>query len=411
VGVSGHAGDNPFDEPRRVAYPLPPLLAHPLGGHLAAAARRQGWHPFTTPRAVLSDAYDGRPPCNYCGFCSSYGCENGAKSSVLATFLPRALKTGRCTLRAQAMVREITVDERGRARGAVYQDRRGGLHEVRARVVVVACSAVESARLLLLSRSSRFPHGLANSSGLVGRNLSFSLLASVEADFRRQGAGRAVPGFDDPLPWLGVTVQDFYRLPAAAGGHKGGTLRFDFVHPNPIYNAEHVAKAVDPPLFGQALKDRLRGHFREGRTLECEIFAEFLPTDGTFVELDPEVRDRYGLPAARIAVTHHPHDVTVARFLAERAAELFRAAGADEVRIAAALGTDFVLQHGTCRFGVDPARSVLDPSCRAHDVPNLYVVDGSFMPTSGGVPTTLTIQANALRVADLLAGRLTRREV
>ncbi|HEY3358307.1 MAG TPA: GMC family oxidoreductase [Polyangia bacterium] len=411
IGVSGQAGENPFDEPRAGAFPLPPLLAHPAGRRLADAARGLGWHPFTTPRAVLSDAYDGRPPCNYCGFCGSYGCENGSKSSVLSTFIPRALKTGRCRLRAQAMVREITVDENGRARGAVYQDRAGGLHEVRARAVVVACSAIESARLLLLSRSSRFPQGLANSSGLVGKNLSFSLFAAVEADFRRDGGAKSVPVFDGALPWLGVAVQDFYRLPAAAGGHKGGTLRFDFVHPNPIYNAEHVAKHTDPPLFGQALKDRLRRHFRDTRTLECEIFAEYLPSAETFVELDPDARDRYGLPAARVSVAHHPTDVPVARFLAERAQELFRAMGADEVRVAAALGTTFVLQHGTCRFGVDPARSVLDPTCRAHDVPNLYVVDGSFMPTSGGVPTTLTIQANALRVADALAGRLTRREL
>jgi choline dehydrogenase-like flavoprotein len=411
IGVAGAAGENPFDEPRAGAYPVPPLSAHPLGAHLARAAHGLGWHPFTTPRAVLSEAYDGRPPCNYCGFCGSYGCENGSKSSVLATFIPRALKTGRCRLRAQAMVREITVDENGRARGAVYQDRAGALHEVRARVVVVAASAVESARLLLLSRSARFPHGLANSSGLVGQNLSFSLFASVEADFLREGGGRAVPGFDEKLPWLGVAVQDFYRLPAAAGGYKGGTLRFDFVHPNPIYNAEHVAKHTDPPLFGQALKDRLRRHFRGGRTLECEIFAEYLPSPATFVELDADVRDRFGLPVARISVEHHPQDLAVARFLAARAQELFRAAGADEVRVAAALGTTFVLQHGTCRFGADPARSVLDPTCRAHDVPNLYVVDGSFMPTSGGVPTTLTIQANALRVADVIAGRLRRREL
>jgi choline dehydrogenase-like flavoprotein len=410
LGVAGKAGENPFDEPRTTGYPLPPLLAHPVAKPLAAAARGLGLHPFTTPRAVLGAGYDGRPPCNYCGFCGSYGCENGSKSSVLATFIPRALRTGRCRLVTGAMAREITVDARGRARGVVYQDAKGALHEQRARVVVVSCSAIESARLLLLSRSAKFPHGLANSSGLVGKNLCFSTFAAVEAELLRTGAGKALAGFDDPLPWLGVSVQDFYRLPPGAGAAKGGTLRFDFVHPNPIYNAEHVAKATDPPLFGQALKDRLRRHFREGRTLETEIFGEFLPTNDTYVDLDTKVRDRHGLPVARITLNHHPADVAAARFLAARAAEVFRALGADEVTVRAPLGTTFVLQHGTCRFGRDPARSVLDPSCRAHDVPNLYVVDGSFMPTAGGVPTTLTIQANALRVASLLGTRLQARE-
>jgi choline dehydrogenase-like flavoprotein len=410
IGVSGRAGENPFDEPRTSDYPLPPLLGHPIAAHLTATAKRLGLHPFATPRAVLSAPYDGRPPCNYCGLCGEYGCENGSKSDVTATFIRRALATGRCRLRPHAMVREITVDAQGRARGVVYQDARGARREVRARVVAVACSAIESARLLLLSRSGKFPNGLCNSSGLVGKNLAFSTLSRVEAELARTGGGRAVAGFDDPLPWLGVSVQDYYRLPPTAGGAKGGTLRFDFIHPSIISRAERVARAQDPPLWGKALKDGLRRHFREVRTLETEIFGEFLPLDGTYVDLDPKVTDRFGLPAARITLQHHPVDVAAVQFLAARAREVFEAMGADSVRVDIPLGTLRVLQHGTCRFGKDPGSSVLDPSCRAHDVPNLYVVDGSFMPTGGGVPTTLTIQANALRVAAIIADRMKRRE-
>ena len=409
IGVAGRAGENPFDEPRSSGYPLPPLLAHPLAAHLAATATRLGLHPFATPRGVLSAAYDGRPPCSYCGLCAEFGCETGAKSDVPSTFIRRALATGRCRLRPNAMVREITVDEHGRARGVVYQDARGAQHEVRARVVVVACSAIESARLLLMSRSGKFPAGLANTSGLVGRNLSFSTLSRVEAEFAR-GGGRTIAGLDDPLPWLGVSLQDYYRLPASAGGAKGGTLRFDFINPSVISRAERVARAAQPPLWGQALKDRLRHHFREVRTVETEIFGEFLPLEGTYVDLDPKITDRFGLPVARITLQHHPVDVQAIGFLAARAREVLEAMGADSVRVDVPLGTLRALQHGTCRFGRDAGQSVLDPSCRAHDVPNLYVVDGSFMPTGGGVPPTLTIQANALRVAAIIAARMERRE-
>jgi len=410
LGVSGRAGENPFDEPRQSDYPLPPLLEHPFAEHLRNACRKMGLHPFSTPRGVLSQPYDGRPPCTYCGLCGEFGCENGSKSSVLATFIRRALATGRCELLARAMVREITVNERGHARGVVYQDSRGNLREVQGRVVIVACSAIETARLLLLSRSKHFPNGLANSSGLVGRNLGFCTLARVEADFPLQAKAPWAATLHNPLPWLGVSVQDFYELPKEAGAPKGGTLRFDFIHPGLISRAERVARSKEPPLYGKALKDALRRHFREVRTAETEIFGQFLPVEGTYVDLDPQVRDRFGLPVARITLQHHPLNVAAIRFLAKKAQEVFDALGAVDVRVPIPLGSLRVAQHGTCRFGKDPKDSVLDPSCRAHDVPNLYVVDGSFMPTTGGVPTTLTIQANALRVASIIVDRMRRRE-
>jgi choline dehydrogenase-like flavoprotein len=134
------------------------------------------------------------------------------------------------------------------------------------------------------------------------------------------------------------------------------------------------------------------------------------PSADTFVQLDPDVKDKWGLPVARIQVRPLAHDVRVSRWAIEQAAALFRAMGADRVGEPEGGGATYVLQHGTCRMGTDPSRSVLDPSCRTHEVPNLYVVDGSFMPSSGGVPTTLTIMANSLRVAHTLRDRLARRE-
>ncbi len=276
----------------------------------------------------------------------------------------------------------------------------------------VSCSSIESARLLLMSKSKLFPDGLANGAGQVGRNLIFSTFAGVEADFHKTGGAKNFPGFDSPLPFLGRSLQDFYMLKKGPGP-KGGTLRFDMEPKPPIYRAGQVATRTEPDrvIWGQKLKDALRHHFRENRSMEAEIFAEFTASKHTYVELDPSVKDKYGLPVVRMNVRLFEQDVRVARYLQDRAVELFEAMGADRVSRGMAGAATYVLQHGTCRFGKDPKTSVLDVNCRAHEVKNLYVVDGSFMPTSGGVPTTLTIQANALRVAEKIRDAFTKKEI
>jgi choline dehydrogenase-like flavoprotein len=412
LGVSGRAGENPFDEPRAMPYPTPPIAEHPFTGPFDRAARKLGLHPFSTPRAVLSKPYAGRAPCNHCGYCGNFGCEIGAKSSVLAAFVPDAIATGNCTIVPRAMVTEVVVDDDGRARGVRYLDADGAQHEQRARVVVVSCSSIESARLLLMSRSKRFPDGAANGNGQVGKNLTFSTYSGVEARFSRSGKLADEPVWSSTLPFLGRSLQDFY-LPkdTSAPLPKGGTLRFDMQPKPPIFNATQVATREGAKvIWGAKLKAALREHFHASRSLECETFHEYHPNAGTEVTLDPEVKDRFGLPAARIAVSLLEEDVKMSRWLADRAAEVFTAMGADEVRVPQWGRATWVLQHGTCRMGTDPARSVLDPSGRAHEISNLYVVDGSFMPSSGGVPTTLTIMANALRVAETLRQRFVARE-
>lgn len=407
LGVGGIAGQNPFDAPRRMPYPLPPIAEHPFTAPFDRAARKLGLHPYSTPRAVLSRYYAGRPPCNHCGYCANYGCEIGAKSSVLAALIPGAIATGNCTLIPRAMVTDVTTDASGKASGVRWLDERGAQHQIAARAVVVACASIESARLLLASK----PGGLANASGLVGKNLHFSAYAGVSADFHRDKGGKSFPGWESTLPFLGRSIQDHY-LPKAkdAPGPKAGTLRFDMFPKPPVFRAQQVATRGDLVLWGQPLKDALRQHFHEERALECEYFGEMNPNADTWVELDPTVKDKWGLPVARLQVKPLAHDVRVSRWAIDRAADLFRAMGADRVSEPEGGGATYVLQHGTCRMGTDPSRSVLDPSCRAHDVPNLYVTDGSFMPTSGGVPTTLTIMANSLRVAHVLRDRLASRE-
>lgn len=410
IGVSGDPSGNPFEPPRQNPYPLPPLATHAITSRLDEAAKGLGWHPYHTPRAVLSLPYDGRPPCNYCGHCGSFGCWNDSKSSVLATFIPKAIASGNCKLIPEAMATEVVADGRGRVRGVRWLDANGALHEQRARVVVVSCSTIESARLLLNSRSRRFPHGLANGNGQVGKHLCFSANASVLAELHKDGGGKEIPGLlEGRTMWLGRSLQDFYVTPEGPVP-KAGTLRFDLVPPNPIANAQMASMSVDPPLWGQALKDEMHRRFHESRTLAAEIFAEYVPVPESRVEVDPEVRDRFGLPVAKISLRHHEYNGLAAGLLADKAEELFHAMGCDRVWMRSRLGVTWVLQHGALRFGRDPKSSVLDENCRAHEVPNLYVVDGGFMPTSGSVPTSLTIQANSLRVAEHLVQAFRRRD-
>lgn len=407
IGVSGAWKRHPFEEPRSSDYPFPPLPEHPLAGRIDAVGKKLGFHPFPMPRAILSRPSGERPACVPCLMCGAYGCPVGAKGSMPASILGAARATGRCDLVPQAMVTEITVNAEGRATGVVYQDGDGQTQRVDAKCVVVAGSAIESARLLLLSTSSRFPHGLANGNGLVGKNIVYSSLAKGLALFDR----RSRPWLAEPVsPFVNRAVQDFYYQKQASGGaRKAGTLLFLLGHANPIANVERIAHERGL-VWGTALKDRLRAA-RDQVRLEVETFSEFLPSDRTFIDLDPEVKDRFGLPVARMTVDHHPFDLEGLRLLRDRGMDVLRGLEPDSAQPGEADGTTLFLQGGTCRFGRDPATSVLDPDCRAHEVANLYVTDGSFMPTSGGVPLTLTIVANGFRVGERLARRFKRGEI
>ena len=406
VGISGRAGSDPLEGPRSKPYPMPPVDAHPLSKWIDAACDRIGVRAFPDPRAIASRPFRRRAQCVYCDFCGSYGCEVGAKSNSQTELLPRARATGRCEVVPDAMVKAVAVDATGRACGVVYLDRDGREREEGARIVCVCCSAVESARLLLMSRSGRFSNGLANNGGQVGRHLQFQAYSTGSAKFRY--SNHADKPLKHPHPFLGRSVRDYYFLPdeSIAPIAKGGLIRLGFPHANPIFTAIRLAHGTDgATVWGPILKERLREYYHDYRTIEFEVFHDFIPNDRTFVTLDPGVKDKYGLPAARIHLDEPEQQRRAGRWLMERGLEILLAAGADELVPGDVGGSTGHLVHGTCRAGRDSATSVLNEYCQAHEVPNLFVVDGSFMPTSGGVPTTLTIMANSFRVADHIAAR------
>jgi choline dehydrogenase-like flavoprotein len=407
IGISGDAAREARDKP----YPLSPIISHPAADLVDRACRKLNLRAFPTPRAIVSADYGGRPACHYCGFCGSYGCEVGAKSSSLSTFLAAAQSTGKLRIVPRAMVEKIEVDEKGRASGASYVDAKGERQRVRAKVVVVACSAVETARLLLLSATGRQPSGLANSSGLLGKNLMFASFASAYARF-------ALPHADFPesaqiMPFLDRAVLDHYVAPGAGLPHaKAGTLLFMLSHKNPIFQAERVAKTPDgPPVFGAELKRRMREFFVETKSIEVEAFGESLPHPGCDVTLDSATKDRFGLPVARIRLGLHPASLAASDFLAARAREILEACSPARVDAYPSERMYTVLQAGTARMSKRREDGVLDATGRAHDVSNLYVADASGFPSSGGAPFTLTIMANALRVASHIVARASKGEL
>jgi choline dehydrogenase-like flavoprotein len=390
IGVAGLAGADPGAGRRSTPYPLPPLDAHAFAEPLSEACARRGWQAFPTPRAIASRPYDGRPGCAYCKVCASYGCPVGARGTAQETLIAHAERTGNCEVRPLSMVREIVAGDGDRVAGCHYFDAEGQEHFVEARTVCVCASAIESARLLLLSRSPRWPDGLGNGEGLVGRHLQFHAVTMGQALFDLEKA----PGdlLRDPHPMLGRSLSAFYYLPDGVSDlAKGGMIRFGIAPQVP---------GVSPfqPTNAQ-------------RVLYFEAFHDFLPNTGTFVELDQSVRDPWGLPVARIRLEIPAHHRRAGRFLADRAFEVYEDLGASEGVTTDVGGTSTYLVHGTCRAGHDAATSVLDPFCRVHGCANLFVVDGSFLPTSGGASTTLTILANALRTADHLHERSKRQQI
>jgi choline dehydrogenase-like flavoprotein len=390
LGISGMAGANPFEGPRSKPYPLPPMPVKSSGALFDRGAKKLGLHPFPAPVAILSQPYQGRPACAHCGFCESFGCEMRAKSSTLVSVIPVAEQTGRCEIRPNAYVREIATDPRGRVTGAFYFDPQRREVFQRAKAVVLCANGVESAKLLLLSKSSLFPNGLANSSGLVGKNLMWD------------NGSFATALFEHPLnEYKGIQVtrliHDHYRADPKRGFYGGGGIdaRFQF------YPASFALAGMPPdaPRWGAEYRKLLGEYFT--RTMSLLAHSTSLPMEKNTVTLDADVKDAWGLPGVRITHDHHPDDLATMKWLLDREYELFDAMGAKKVwaEPVDAFDTNRHLM-GTCRMGLDPKRSVVNQYSRAHDVPNLFVVDGSNFVTSARQQPTATIQALAYRAAD-----------
>ena len=391
MGVSGLAGDPAY--PAGKVPPMPPAPMGRSGRKLGQAFNARGWHWWPCDLAIATQDFEGRAKCINLGACIS-GCAQGAKGSVDVTYWPQAKRNG-VELRTQCRVRKITVDDAGMATGAIYFDKDGVEQFQPAHVVVMASNGIGTPRLLLNSTSKHFPDGLANSSGLVGKNLMFHPYASIQGIF-----DDALDGHNGPHK--SILSQQFYETDPARGFLRGYTFE--------------TSRGMGP--VGTAMTGMNWGHIPWGpghhdafRALQDRITSLFaicedLPEEHNRVTLDPTLTDSNGIPAPRVSYTLSTNSKRMMAHAIARGTEVMEAAGARQIMTAAPMELAGWHLLGTARMGTDPARSVVNEWGRAHDVRNLFIVDGSIFVTSGGANPTSTLQALALYIADQMKQRL-----
>jgi choline dehydrogenase-like flavoprotein len=390
MGVSGLAGD-PAYPPKEPM--MPPLPLGKAGAVLARGLNTLGWHWWPSDSAIASVDYEGRAKCINLGHCTS-GCAQGAKASTDITYWPAAIRAG-VELRTRCRVREIATNERGMASGVVYYDASGTEQFQPAEVIIVACNGVGTPRLLLNSASARFPHGLANSSGLVGRNLMFHPYALIYGYFDEPLDGYRGPGNC-------IWSQEFYETDRSRGFVRGYT--FEFVRGQGPVMAAVQGMATGRLPWGPDHHHAYRKLFchRTGMVAICED----LPEQHNTVTLDRALKDPNGIAAPKITYTLSANSRRMLDHAVARGTEILHAAGAYTVDFEAPIAEGGWHLMGTARMGSDPTRSVVNEWGRSHDVKNLFIVDGSIFVTSAGVNPTRTIQALALYIADNMKRRL-----
>ncbi len=292
-------------------------------------------------------------------------------------------------LKTRARVREIMVDAQGRARGALYYDHQGNLHQQRAHVVVLCGNGIGTPRLLLNSKSKLFPQGLANSSGMVGKNFMLHTLRAVQGVFEERMDGHEGP-FGAP-----AFSQQFYETDPKRGFVRGYMLQVGRTF-GPLGHA--WAGFVNHPVpWGADHHRTMRRRFPH--IIPLLVMGEDLPEEKNRVELDPEAKDSSGIPAPRVTYTYSENSLKMLDHGAAKARQVLEAAGAIEILDSGPIQPAFHLL-GTARMGSDPKNSVVNAWHQAHDVKNLFIVDGSSFTTSAAVNPTSTIGALALRCAD-----------
>ncbi len=396
LGVSGPEGlnANPFDPPRSQPYPTPPHEFNLASRAVKRGADKLGLHLVREPLAIPTKDWNGRPRCINAGTCG-LGCKISAKSSIDVTYIPKAEKTRKVHIRTECLAREVTVGPDGRADSVIYFDPAGNENEIFGRVIVVAGNAVETPRLLLLSRSRVFPDGLANSSGLVGKYFTEHLSVFAYGVFpERLDPWRGVP--------TGGIMQDFYATNARNGFARGWTISVENDNQWPLA----VARCI--PGWGADHKARVKELF--GHIVGLASDGEQLPDERNQVMLDPVVKDNYGLPVPLLINNHYPNDLAMISAISSTHEAILEAAGAKEISVHGIIPGNSAHYLGTCRMGLDPRTSVVDPWCRTHDVPNLYIGDGSVFVTVGAANPALTISALATRTAAGIVSAFKRGE-
>jgi choline dehydrogenase-like flavoprotein len=385
-GVCGHPGDPAF--PGIESYPMRPAPIRPAGRRIAKAHNELGWHWWPGTNAIATKAYRNQGQCVQRAACM-WGCVNRAKGSTDITHWPDAVAAG-AELRTGARVSRVQTDGRGRATGVLYFDEDGNEQRQDAGVVILAANGIGTPRLLLMSDGPGHPNGLGNSSGLVGKRLMLHPFTTVAGVFE-----------EDLRSWQGVMGQlvyslEFYETDATRGFVRGA--KWNLLCTGGPLAMTRPFPWGDEQAWGEGFHDQVSG--RLGHSAAWGIVAEDLPEESNRVELADTLTDSNGLPAPKVVYETSENTRRLLAFNVERARESLEAAGAVDVVEAPQIRETGWHLLGTAKMGDDPQTSVVDGWGRAHDVPNLYVLDGSVWPTSSGMNPTPTIAAFALRAVD-----------
>jgi choline dehydrogenase-like flavoprotein len=303
----------------------------------------------------------------------------------------------------------LETNEKNEIIKAHYYDLPGRKISVEAKLFVVAAQAIETSRLLLMSKNPSCPNGLGNNSGNVGKNLLFSAVATGSGIIEyKDFSPEKIKEINNPMTFVNRTLLDFYEIEDenSAKKIKGGTIDFLIEHSNPLPKGIRAKKDGSRLVYGSEFKNKLLNYFTEKKKIRYEAFTDWLPNDDCFVTLSDEHVDKWGDPVAKVRLGYHEANKIPGGFLSDISKEIFEELGAKNISGGVSTGPTVNLQAGGCRFGNDPETSVLDKNCKSHEVQNLYITDGSFMPTGGSVPFTFTIYANAFRVADKIKKHL-----
>lgn len=390
TGVAALAGDPAY--PPKPAV-MPPLPLGESGEIIGKAMNKLGWHWWPSDAAINTQEYEGRAPCINLGHCGS-GCAQGAKATTDGTYWPEAIRA-RVEVRDRCRVRRIETNEDDMATGAYYVDPDGVERFQPAEIVIIACNGIGTPRLLLNSASERFPDGLCNSSGMVGKNLMFHPYSQV-----RGHVDEKLEGYMGPR--IGTWSMQFYETDPERDFKRGYCYQFSRGY-GPVATAVNgMADGLIP--WGAGHHDAFGRMF--DHSLGMLAICEDLPEEINRVTIDPDLKDSDGIPAPKITYRLSENSKRMLEHSVARGTEILEAAGARDITSKSLfVGAGWHLM-GTARMGTDPKTSVVNEWGRSHDVRNLFIVDGSVFVTSGGVNPTSTIQAIALYIADQIKTRI-----
>jgi choline dehydrogenase-like flavoprotein len=414
IGVFGVNLPNFPNEPDGIFLPPPEPRCYEL--MIKQASERLNIPCVPSRLSILTKPLNGRPACHYCSQCGR-GCATHSNFSSPSVLIPPAMKTGRLKIIPGAMAREVTIDDAGLANGVTYVEKATARdNHVRARIVVVAGGACESARLLLNSKSTRFPQGLANSSGTVGKFLMDSTGASVTGFIPKLMDGiphneDGVGGMHLYMPWwLDNKKLDFprgYHI-EIGGGRRMPNAGFG----GGIHNFTSVEVAGRPYSFGGYGKD-LKNDYRRlyGATVNFAGRGEMVPNADSYCEIDPTVVDKWGIPVLRFHYKWSDYELNQVKHMQETFRAIIQEMGGrptspmptKEDGYGIAPGGRIIHEVGVTRMGSNPSTSVLNRNCQAHDVKNLFVADGGPLPSQADKNCTWTILALSMRTAEFIA--------